>query len=455
MLDHARRRAAAPRPSRRRPDSHRASVPIGQPARRRVARSPSSRNGGTSVAQRASTSRAARVERAPARQPDEARRQARDRGQPLAGGALGRQRGEQAACVRMVRAVEERAPVGASPWPARRTSRARRRRSRRRRPRSCVIRMIAVPNSGLQAPHEVDDLGLHGHVERGRRLVRDQQPADSARPPSRSSPAAACRPRTGAGSRRRAARAAGSRPGRAARSPAGAPVARETCSCSADHLRDLPADPVERMQARERILEDHRDPRAAHRRAAPRAGHGEQVTPLEQRAARDRRAVSQADDRLGRDALARSGLADDAERPAALDGERDAPHRLDDSVAGVGTRPRGRGPRAAAPSPACSRPAVHSRRRPPAADRGTARLGHVSQTLVGSQLSVKKKKLQPCRWSPSSRRATSASSAARSLRPSSSGRVGLAPELRGRLAGTGAVSALSISPVVMGLSYPE
>ena len=42
-------------------------------------------------------------------------------------------------------------------------------------PRSWVIRMIAVPNSLLQPAHHVQHLGLHGHVERGGRLVRDQQ----------------------------------------------------------------------------------------------------------------------------------------------------------------------------------------------------------------------------------------------------------------------------------------
>ena len=68
--------------------------------------------------------------------------------------------------------------------------------------------------------------------------------------------------------------------------PLRAPAARATSSCTLDHLRDLPADPVVRMQARERILEDHRDPGAAHR-AQLLGGHGEQVAPLEQRAARD------------------------------------------------------------------------------------------------------------------------------------------------------------------------
>ena len=37
------------------------------------------------------------------------------------------------------------------------------------------MRMIAVPVSSLQVAHEVEDLGLDRDVERGRRLVGDQQ----------------------------------------------------------------------------------------------------------------------------------------------------------------------------------------------------------------------------------------------------------------------------------------
>ena len=70
-----------------------------------------------------------------------------------------------------------------------------------------------------------------------------------------------------------------------------------------DHLDDLPADLVERVQARQRILEDHAD------LGAPDAGHlglthREQVTALEQRLALDLGAAGQAHDRLGCYALA-------------------------------------------------------------------------------------------------------------------------------------------------------
>ena len=93
-------------------------------------------------------------------------------------------------------------------------------------PRSWVISRIAVPISVAQVAQHVEDAGLHGHVERGGRLVGDEQPRAGRRPPSRSSPAAACRRRAGAGTRAAAAPAAGCRPARAARPPAGAPPRR-------------------------------------------------------------------------------------------------------------------------------------------------------------------------------------------------------------------------------------
>ena len=42
-------------------------------------------------------------------------------------------------------------------------------------PRSWVIRMTAVPNSSFSCPIRLEDLRLDRHVERGRRLVGDQQ----------------------------------------------------------------------------------------------------------------------------------------------------------------------------------------------------------------------------------------------------------------------------------------
>ena len=69
------------------------------------------------------------------------------------------------------------------------------------------------------------DLRLDRHVERGRRLVGDQDLAARARAPSRSSPAGASRRRTRAGSWTPAPRPRGSRPTSSARSPARRPRA--------------------------------------------------------------------------------------------------------------------------------------------------------------------------------------------------------------------------------------
>ena len=83
-------------------------------------------------------------------------------------------------------------------------------------------------------------------------------------------------------------------------------------------LGDLRADAVHRVQARERILEDHRDVLAADLPQLLRRQR-EQVAAHEVDVALDRGAllVEQAHDREVRDALARAGLADDAERLAA------------------------------------------------------------------------------------------------------------------------------------------
>ena len=66
-------------------------------------------------------------------------------------------------------------------------------------------------SSRLQLAQQVEDLRLDRDVERGRRLVGDQQRRARRRAPSRSSRAGACRPRAGADSRRRGARASGMR----------------------------------------------------------------------------------------------------------------------------------------------------------------------------------------------------------------------------------------------------
>ena len=94
-------------------------------------------------------------------------------------------------------------------------------------------RGVRLALSGLQ---HLDDLRLDRHVERGRRLVGDQDATARSRSPWRSSRAGASRRRTRAGTGRRAARGSGRRPARAARSRASARRRRSPSSCARARL---------------------------------------------------------------------------------------------------------------------------------------------------------------------------------------------------------------------------
>ena len=98
-----------------------------------------------------------------------------------------------------------------------------------------------------------------------------------------------------------------------------------------DQLDDLPPDPVEGMEARQRILEDHRDAAPAHGAQLGRR-HREEVLPSEDRPARHPRPAGEPHHGLGGDALPRAGFADDAEDLAAIDREREATHCFEDAV---------------------------------------------------------------------------------------------------------------------------
>ena len=87
-----------------------------------------------------------------------------------------------------------------------------------------------------------------------------------------------------------------------------------------DHLGDLPADLVQRVQAGERVLEDHGDFLAADLLHLPCA-EADEVDPVEHRRARDLPAWGQAEQALGEYCLAAAGFADDSERPATFNVE--------------------------------------------------------------------------------------------------------------------------------------
>ena len=193
-------------------------------------------------------------------------------------------------------------------------------------PRSWVISTTARPRSALSSLDQPQDLRLDRHVERGGRLVGDQQRRAPAPAPSRSSPAAACRRRTRAGSRARAVRDSGCRPSAAARRRARGPRRLGHVAVRADHLDDLIADAVDGVQRRHRILEDHRDVLAADvaqlvvARARSRSRPSNRTEP----AIVGVGCAGQPEQGLRGDALAGAGFADDRQDLALGQVERDA-----------------------------------------------------------------------------------------------------------------------------------
>ena len=145
-------------------------------------------------------------------------------------------------------------------------------------PRSWVIRITAMPNSLLQRAQQVEDLRLDGDVERGRRLVGDQQVRGAGQRHGDHHPLAHAARELVRIVARAAGRARGCRPGRAARARVGVRGLLADPLVLADRLGDLVADREHRVERGHRLLEDHRDrgrrgSRASAARTA-RAGRG-------------------------------------------------------------------------------------------------------------------------------------------------------------------------------------
>ncbi|GFJ80642.1 hypothetical protein Phou_048220 [Phytohabitans houttuyneae] len=187
----------------------------------------------------------------------------------------------------------------------------------------------------LEIFEQVQDLRLHGHVERGRRLVGDEQVGvvDEGHRDHRPLPHAAgelVRVLPRAPRRLRDAHPVEHLDGALARlAAAGARVV--------DPVRfgDLPAHRVVRVQGREGVLEDHRHV-AATQAAYLLIRTAHDIAAADEDLAGDGRAlrVVQPEHREARDALSGAGLADDAERPAALDRERHSVDRTHHPVFG-------------------------------------------------------------------------------------------------------------------------
>ncbi len=202
-------------------------------------------------------------------------------------------------------------------------------------PRSWVIRITAIPSCVLEPLDQGQDLGLDRDVERRGGLVGDQELRVVDQRHRDHRPLA-----HPAGELVRVLVHAALRigdpdqPQQLDRPPPGRLLG--DVLVSEDRLEDLLADLVERVERGQGVLEDHRDLVAAH--AAQLLGvELVQVLALEHDAAGDLgvRRPGQAEDGHVGDALAAARLADDAERLALLDRERDAVHGLDHAVVGL------------------------------------------------------------------------------------------------------------------------
>ena len=199
----ARRRPAA-RTTRRRPRAPRGPAPACRrgcgtcaarraprprgvmPPRRASSRTAGGR-GSRARHRRAGAARRARIRRIawaqrsrkpqPAKSGRDARHHAGDAAERLVAAHAARHRdaAQQAACIGMRGRGEQRSAVGASPPPRRHTSPTTRSAMRATMPRSWVISSRARPSSRCSVCQQPQDLRLHGDVERGGRLVGDQQ----------------------------------------------------------------------------------------------------------------------------------------------------------------------------------------------------------------------------------------------------------------------------------------
>ena len=193
---------------------------------------------------------------------------------------------------------------------------------------------------GLQALDQVEDLRLGGDVERGGRLVGDQQGRIAGERHGDHGALAHA-----AGELERVAVDRALRvgdldlPQQIDRALARGLLAHAPVQLQ--HLDDLVADGVHRRERGHRLLEDHRDLFAAHGAdgAALRAQLGEIddraiVLGEHHRAGHDAAGrIDDLQDRARHHALARAAFADDRERAAAHDVERHAVDRLHDAVA--------------------------------------------------------------------------------------------------------------------------
>ena len=198
------------------------------------------------------------------------------------------------------------------------------------------MRMSAVPRLDDRAAHEVEDLGLDRHVERGRRLVGDEQLRVAGEGHgdhhALAHPAAELvRVVVEAAARRRDADQLEQLDGPIDR------AATLQLAVRLEHLGQLALDGEDRVQRGHRVLEDHRHavaPDLAHRLLAAGRGCPRRRTRISPARDLRRRLRQQAHQRQRADALAAARLAHDAERLAAGEVVADAVDGVDGALAG-------------------------------------------------------------------------------------------------------------------------
>ncbi len=184
---------------------------------------------------------------------------------------------------------------------------------------------------GLQLAQQVENLGLHRHVERRRRFVGDENlrlRRDRHRDHGALALAARQLVRIARELflRRRHVHLTQQFDGALA-----CLMATNMAMCT-DRRDNLIADRIDRVERRHRLLEDHPDHAAADLPQALRR-HRQQVFAIEQQRPRDPRlGRQQPEHRHGRHRLAGAGFADDGQRFAGMEVEIDAVHDLGPAI---------------------------------------------------------------------------------------------------------------------------
>ena len=188
---------------------------------------------------------------------------------------------------------------------------------------------------GLEILDQVEDLRLHGDVERRRRLVGDQHVgAVGERHGDHHALALAARHLV-------RILLAAAPPARGSALPRAASSARAIASLrrhlvvQVEDLAELLADRIDRVQRAHRLLEDHRDVVAAQLAHLALSDMVEDVLAVERdaRLLADRGALGQEPhERARRHRLARAALADERDGLALVELERDVAHGVDDAA---------------------------------------------------------------------------------------------------------------------------